>query len=229
MLGSRDVRTLPHKLPRIGRVGAHEKIGAVTIPNVLAARYASTELVTLVAGGEGTGRAPAVAGRTARAGRPRGAGAGRCGRGVRGGGRRRRPGVDRRAGAGHPARREGAHRGVLGARRHEQIHKGMTSRDLTENVEQLQIRASLDADPRPGGRRAGPAGRARGRVRRPGHGRPVAQRTGPGHHARQTLRERGRGTADRVRADRRAARPLPVARHQGPGRHGRRPARPVRR
>ena len=26
---------------------------------------------------------------------------------------------------------------------HEQIHKGMTSRDLTENVEQLQIRASL--------------------------------------------------------------------------------------
>jgi adenylosuccinate lyase len=27
---------------------------------------------------------------------------------------------------------------------HEQIHKGMTSRDLTENVEQLQIRLSLD-------------------------------------------------------------------------------------
>ncbi|MET1132520.1 MAG: lyase family protein, partial [Aeromicrobium sp.] len=27
---------------------------------------------------------------------------------------------------------------------HEHIHKGMTSRDLTENVEQLQIRASLD-------------------------------------------------------------------------------------
>jgi adenylosuccinate lyase len=27
---------------------------------------------------------------------------------------------------------------------HEQIHKGMTSRDLTENVEQLQIRASLE-------------------------------------------------------------------------------------
>src|SRR6201991_4709284 len=26
----------------------------------------------------------------------------------------------------------------------EQIHKGMTSRDLTENVEQLQIRASLE-------------------------------------------------------------------------------------
>ncbi|HEV7709140.1 MAG TPA: lyase family protein, partial [Asanoa sp.] len=27
---------------------------------------------------------------------------------------------------------------------HEQIHKGMTSRDLTENVEQLQIRSSLE-------------------------------------------------------------------------------------
>ena len=27
---------------------------------------------------------------------------------------------------------------------HEQIHKGMTSRDLTENVEQLQIRLSLE-------------------------------------------------------------------------------------
>src|SRR3954471_19377941 len=27
---------------------------------------------------------------------------------------------------------------------HEHIHKGMTSRDLTENVEQLQIRASLE-------------------------------------------------------------------------------------
>ena len=28
---------------------------------------------------------------------------------------------------------------------HEHIHKGMTSRDLTENVEQLQIRDSLRA------------------------------------------------------------------------------------
>ncbi len=26
---------------------------------------------------------------------------------------------------------------------HEHIHKGMTSRDLTENVEQLQVRSSL--------------------------------------------------------------------------------------
>ena len=27
---------------------------------------------------------------------------------------------------------------------HEQVHKGMTSRDLTENVEQLQVRTSLE-------------------------------------------------------------------------------------
>ena len=39
---------------------------------------------------------------------------------------------------------------------HEHIHKGMTSRDLTENVEQLQIRASLRADPRPRRRRRSP-------------------------------------------------------------------------
>ena len=39
---------------------------------------------------------------------------------------------------------------------HEQIHKGMTSRDLTENVEQLQIRLSLRARPRPHGRACWP-------------------------------------------------------------------------
>ena len=32
---------------------------------------------------------------------------------------------------------------------HEHIHKGMTSRDLTENVEQLQVKQSLDAAARP--------------------------------------------------------------------------------
>ena len=45
---------------------------------------------------------------------------------------------------------------------HEHVHKGMTSRDLTENVEQLQIRRSLELvhSPRCRGGRA--AGRARG-------------------------------------------------------------------
>ena len=71
---------------------------------------------------------------------------------------------------------------------HEHIHKGMTSRDLTENVEQLQIRRLAGADPRPDGRHAGPAGRARGGVLRPGHDRPVAQRRGPGDHAGQAVR-----------------------------------------
>ena len=49
---------------------------------------------------------------------------------------------------------------------HEHIHKGMTSRDLTENVEQLQVRDVAGAGPRPGGRRAGPARPAGRRVRR---------------------------------------------------------------
>ena len=48
---------------------------------------------------------------------------------------------------------------------HEHIHKGMTSRDLTENVEQLQVRQSLGAGARPRGRGAGPAGPARRRAR----------------------------------------------------------------
>ena len=39
---------------------------------------------------------------------------------------------------------------------HEHIHKGMTSRDLTENVEQLQVRAVAGAAPRPRGRRPWP-------------------------------------------------------------------------
>ena len=42
----------------------------------------------------------------------------------------------------------------------------MTSRDLTENVEQLQVRSLAGAGPRPGRRRAGPAGAARRRARR---------------------------------------------------------------
>ena len=39
---------------------------------------------------------------------------------------------------------------------HEQIHKGMTSRDLTENVEQLQVYRSLAVGARQDGRRAAP-------------------------------------------------------------------------
>ena len=72
---------------------------------------------------------------------------------------------------------------------HEHIHKGMTSRDLTENVEQLQIRAVAEADPGSGG------GHAALRLawhaeeyRDAGDDRPVAQRRRAGHHAGQALR-----------------------------------------
>ena len=82
---------------------------------------------------------------------------------------------------------------------HEHIHKGMTSRDLTENVEQLQVRAVARAGPRP--RRSPPwpgwpgsppstttlvmAGRS-------------PQRRRPGHHARQAVRHRRRRAAGRA-------------------------------
>ena len=104
----------------------------------------------------------------------------------------------------------------------EQIHKGMTSRDLTENVEQLQIRSSLamvrTTDP---GRARAP-GPPRGRVRLARDGRPLAQRRGAGHHARQAVRDGRRRDAGGARPSRRPARALPAARHQGSGRHRRR-------
>ncbi len=112
---------------------------------------------------------------------------------------------------------------------HEQIHKGMTSRDLTENVEQLQIRSALAlvrtktlAVLARLARRAAEydalvmAGRSHN----------VA---GAGHHARQAVRVRGRRAARRARPARRPAGALPAARHQGPGRHGPGHARPARR
>ncbi len=71
---------------------------------------------------------------------------------------------------------------------HEHIHKAMTSRDLTENVEQLQIRASLELIR---DRMVATLARLAARAveyESPGHGRPVAQRTGPGDHARQAVR-----------------------------------------
>ena len=56
----------------------------------------------------------------------------------------------------------------------------MTSRDLTENVEQLQIRRSLELV-MPTGGGGGPAGRARGHLPRRGDGRSQPQRRGPGN------------------------------------------------
>ena len=112
---------------------------------------------------------------------------------------------------------------------HEHIHKGMTSRDLTENVEQLQVRQSLEllrdrtvADPRP-------AGAARVRARADRHGRPLPQRRRAGDHAGQAVRDGRRRAAGRARPGRGPARPLPAARHQGPGGHRPGHARPARR
>ena len=112
---------------------------------------------------------------------------------------------------------------------HEHAHKGMTSRDLTENVEQLQVRRSLELVRDRMVDRAGPAGRAGGRARHAGDGRPQPQRRRPGHHARQAVRQRRRGAAAGLPPRRGPARPLPAAGHQGPGRHPAGPARPARR
>ena len=71
---------------------------------------------------------------------------------------------------------------------HEHIHKGMTSRDLTENVEQLQIRASLGLIRTRVLATLGPAGPARGRARGAGDDRALAQRRRPGDHPRQAVR-----------------------------------------
>ena len=112
---------------------------------------------------------------------------------------------------------------------HEQVHKGMTSRDLTENVEQLQIRRSLELVFSHGvavvARLAERAVAYRDLVMA-GRSHNVA---GAGHHVGQAVRFRGARDADRVDQAAGVDRSLPTARHQGPD--GNRPghARPARR
>ncbi len=112
---------------------------------------------------------------------------------------------------------------------HEHVHKGMTSRDLTENVEQLQIRRSLELvfTPRCGGGRA--AGRPGRDLPGSGDGRPQPQRRRAGHHAGQAVRLGGARNAGGVGPGSRTARPISVARHQGTDGHGAGHARSVRR
>ena len=57
--------------------------------------------------------------------------------------RRGRPGLDRRPRAGDPHDVKARIEEFNALAGFEQIHKGMTSRDLTENVEQLQVRSAL--------------------------------------------------------------------------------------
>ena len=72
---------------------------------------------------------------------------------------------------------------------HEQIHRGMTSRDLTENVEQMQIRSALALVRDHIVATLVRLARARRRIRGFGHHGPDPQRGGPGHHPRQTFRQ----------------------------------------
>ena len=81
---------------------------------------------------------------------------------------------------------------------HEHVHKGMTSRDLTENVEQLQIRRRWSwCTPRGRRWRGLPTGPS---IPRPRDGGPQPQRRRAGHHPRQAVRVRGPGDADRAAA-----------------------------
>ena len=105
---------------------------------------------------------------------------------------------------------------------HEHIHKGMTSRDLTENVEQLQVRQSLELVRDRAVAALARLARLAVRVRRDGDGGPLAQRRRSGHHARQALRHGRRRADGRARAGRRPPRALPPARDQGPDGHRRR-------
>ena len=203
------------------------------IPNVLAARYASPEVVRpLVARAQGrrssassgsrccgpsatsASTSPTASSTTTSAvvdtGRPR---------------------LDRRARAGHPARREGADRGVLRPRRARARPQG---HDLPRPHRERRAAAGparrCELVAGPDGRRAGPAGRARRRARRAGDGRPQPQRRRAGHHARQAVRQRRPTSCCVALAPARGpARPLPAARHQGPGRHRAGHARPARR
>ncbi len=83
---------------------------------------------------------------------------------------------------------------------HEHIHKGMTSRDLTENVEQLQVRQSLELLRDRTVAALARLARLAAEHEDAGDGRPEPQRRGPGHDARQAVRDRGRRAAGRAAA-----------------------------
>ena len=107
---------------------------------------------------------------------------------------------------------------------HEHVHVGMTSRDLTENVEQLQVRDATDCSSgsRMRHRRSARlAERAIAEHDTTADHRPLATtsrpRPPPSASASPTPAEELLVALQRAR---RADRPLPAPRHQGPGRHG---------
>ena len=112
---------------------------------------------------------------------------------------------------------------------HEHIHKGMTSRDLTENVEQLQVKQSLALV-------RDRAVAALARLARLAAEHETTVMAGRSHNVAAqatTLGKRFATVADEMliapRAGRGPARPLPAARHQGPDGHRPGHARPARR
>ena len=136
----------PHPATQAAGTGAraHGRIGRVTIPNVLAARYASTELAALWSPQEKIRMERRLWLAVLRAQRDLGVA-------VPDGAVEAYEAVLDNVDLASIAARERITRHDVKARIEEfsalagfeQIHKGMTSRDLTENVEQLQIRASL--------------------------------------------------------------------------------------
>ena len=111
---------------------------------------------------------------------------------------------------------------------HEQVHKGMTSRDLTENIEQTQILTSLRLIRDRCVAVLDRLGRRADGVLRSGDGRPLAQRAGPGDHPRQAVRLRRAGGAAGLPTAFGPAGAVPDARHQGPDGHLAGHARPAR-
>ena len=79
---------------------------------------------------------------------------------------------------------------------HENVHQGMTSRDLTENVEQAQVYAALELIRDRTVAVLARLGERAAQYARPGDDRPVAQRPGAGDDAGQAVRlGRRRGAA----------------------------------
>ena len=73
----------------------------------------------------------------------------------------------------------------------EQVHKGMTSRDLTENVEQLQIVSALKIIRDRIVATLVQLAQLASPIRRSADGWAHAQRSGSGHHAREAFRNGG--------------------------------------
>ena len=202
----------------------------VSVPNVLATRYAGADLAAIWSPEHKIVLERQLWVAVLKAQRDLGIDVpGRGRRGLRERHREGRPRLDRRPRADHPPRREGAHRGVLRARRpraHPQGH------DLAGPDRERRAAAGTPfarGGARPRRRRAGAPRPARRRARAHRDGRPLAQRRRPGDHPRQALRDGRRRDADRGAADRGAPRPLPAARDQGADGHRPGHARPARR